>query len=263
MAELNIPSSTNKNLVCIITDFGDKDGFVGVMKGVIKSIYPESDFIDITNKIPQGNIFHAAFLLLNCVKYFPKKTIFLCVVDPGVGSDRKIIYAETKYHRFLAPDNGILSFVFERFPAKKIISVENKKFFLKNISNTFHGRDIFAPVCGHILKRINPNLLGSEIKKIKTIKFPELKFKNRKIVGKVIFIDNFGNAVTNIKKADIKNQKYFFIKNKKIPIKESYSDVQKNEYLVVDDSFGFFEIAQRDNNAAKNLKIKTGDIVRC
>lgn len=185
--------------IVLLTDFGNKDGYHAVLKGVITSIVPNAHIIDLTHEISPQNIDEAAFIIWNACKYFPKNTIFVNVVDPGVGSKRKIILVKTKDYIFLAPDNGILKFIFSSFKILKVYSVENDKFFLKGLSNTFHGRDIFAPVAANIYKGVPlkdfGNVIIPETKPENFIKVSEISSKI--LEGKVIYIDRFGNIITN------------------------------------------------------------------
>ena len=137
-------------VITLLTDFGNQDAYVGIMKGVIAGINPFANIVDICHSISPQDIFSGAYLLYTSYKYFPRKTIHVVVVDPGVGSRRNIICVETKNYFFLAPDNGILSFIVQEERLKSIIRVTNSKYFLPSLSSTFHGRDVFAPVAAHL-----------------------------------------------------------------------------------------------------------------
>ena len=141
-----------------MTDFGNRDYYVGAMKGVILSINPDARIIDITHDIEPQNITSAAFVLSACYRDFPPATIFVCVVDPGVGSERRAIVVESNDHIFVGPDNGLFSFVLN--PNARVIAIKNDRFFRKPVSSTFHGRDIFAPVAAHLSLGIDLHELG-------------------------------------------------------------------------------------------------------
>ena len=137
-------------MIVLFTDFGEKDGYVGIMKGVIKGISPQSDIVDLTHHIPPQDLNSAKFVLWNSYKYFPKGTIFTCVIDPGVGSSREIIIVQTEKYVFIAPDNGLLDYVLAELPVKVIMTLENPRLKRDHICHTFHGRDIFAPAAAHL-----------------------------------------------------------------------------------------------------------------
>jgi hypothetical protein len=138
------------NMIALLTDFGTADYYVGAMKGVILSINSDVTIVDISHEIEPQNINAASFTLRSCYRNFPPKTIFAAIVDPGVGSDRNAILIETENYRFIAPDNGILSFVFNGTEKSRVFELTNDKFFLPSISRTFHGRDVFAPCAAHL-----------------------------------------------------------------------------------------------------------------
>lgn len=184
-------------IIALLTDFGYKDNFVGIMKGVILGINPQVNLVDISHGVKPQSIFEAYFLLKNSYKFFPKGTIFVAVVDPGVGSKRKSILIETNDYFFIGPDNGIFSFL-ESHEIKNIVHLTNKEYFLKPVSSTFHGRDIFAPAAGFLSKGVSPEELGTLIKSIKRVEIPKPRIEKDKLVGEIIYIDGFGNLISNI-----------------------------------------------------------------
>jgi hypothetical protein len=252
-------------IIALLTDFGYKDEYVGVLKAVLLKINPNVKIIDICHEIPAQDIIWAGILLKNSYYFFPEGTIFLCVVDPGVGTKRKIIIVKTKNYYFISPDNGLLTEVLKREKSVKIVEVKNKKYFLKEISSTFHGRDIMAPVAGYLSKRIKLSNFGEEIKKIKKIYFPKPIKKDKDLIGEIIHIDNFGNLVTNISKNDLKNIKItkIKIKNKSIfKINKSYAGTKKGELLAIWGSRNLLEISMNQESAEKSLKAKKRDKVK-
>jgi len=250
--------------IALLTDFGLKDNFVGVMKGVIYKINPNVNIIDITHEIESHNIFEAYLILKNSYKFFPEKTIFVSVVDPTVGTNRKIIIIKNNKQIFIAPDNGILSFLPNSL---KIFQVKiPNKYIESPVSNTFHGRDIFAKLAGLLSKGVNIKKLCSEIKKIEKIKIPEIKIKKNLMEGEIIYIDKFGNCFSNIEKKlfynFIQNRNYI-IKVKNLKIDKIFKNYQINKkYGALFNSFELLEIFVPNRNASKFLKIKKGDKVK-
>lgn len=247
-------------MIALLTDFGTKDNYTAVMKGVIKNINKKADIIDLTHCIDPQDITQAAFVLQNSYKYFPIGTLFTVVVDPGVGSARKIILVETDNYKFLAPDNGVLSQIYKKEMVRSIINVNNEELFLRNISNTFHGRDIFAPVSGHIDNQVNINELGEKLS------LSEIEMKNFepeilspvKLKAKVIDIDRFGNLLSNFNLDEMRSHKINNIKIKGhqfSELAETFSDVSPGETLAYKGSSGFLEFALRNGNISEKFGI--------
>lgn len=186
-------------IITLLTDFGNQDAYVGIMKGVITGINPTVTIIDLCHSIPPQDIFNGAYLLSTSYKYFPKDTIHVAVVDPGVGSKRDIICVETRNFLFLVPDNGILSFITQEEKPKRIVQVTNNNYFLPAPSNTFHGRDVFAPVAAHLSLGVKPQQLGNTIEQLDQLDLPKpYHTKTGQLEGQIISIDRFGNLITNI-----------------------------------------------------------------
>ncbi len=250
--------------IVLITDFGTDSPFPGIMKGVIKSISPDTEIIDYSHNVRPYDIEEASFLLMCGYKYFPSGTIFVTVVDPGVGGERKIVLVRTKNYYFLAPDNGLLSWVLKKEKAEKIVQVKNDKYFLKPVSRTFQGRDIFAPVAAGLALGVGIEEFGPEIKKIKKIPFPEVVRQNNRRIGKIIYIDHFGNLISNFSEEKFARflEKSFSLKVRdKIfkRVSSSYDEISKGQPCLIWDSFGFLEIALREDNLAKKWQIKLGE----
>jgi len=249
-------------LIALLTDFGYKDGFVGTVKGVIKSINPYVDIIDISHGVSSFNIIEGALILKASFKYFPKGTIFVVVVDPGVGTERKPIIVKTKNYFFIAPDNGILSPVLEEEKPEKIIHIQNNKFMLKADNNTFHGRDIFAPVSAYLSKGINIDEFGRKLNSYAKLNIPEPKKEKNKIEGQILFFDKFGNGITNIK--SLRTFKKGYVKNQNIPIKKlinAFLEGDKESLNLIKGSFGFYELTVPLGNAKEKFNLKEGDKV--
>lgn len=251
--------------IVFLSDFGYNSHYPAICKGVIFSINPHINIIDLTHHISPFNITSANLLLKNSFLYFPSNTIFLCVVDPGVGTKRKGIIIKAFNRFFIGPDNGIFSFI-ENHYIEKIIFIKNKSYFLSNISNTFHGRDIFAPVAAFISTGTPIENFGIPLKNIKRIKIPTPTFKNNTIYGKIIDIDHFGNLISNIEKEFIEKH---FTNNKKlsatiannphfIPLRKTYSSVKNGAPVAIINSFNLLEISINRGNAEKYFNATLG-----
>ena len=241
-----------------MTDFGTGDYYVGAMKGVILSINPNVSLVDITHDIETQNIASAAFVLSACYRDFPPATIFVCVVDPGVGSDRRAIAVESNDHKFVGPDNGLFSFILG--PNVRVIAIENDQFFRQPISSTFHGRDIFAPVAAHLSRGIDLRELGHEI--IDAVMLPNIRPKRtdeNTLEGSVIHIDHFGNIVTNITAEMVSDAFQLEVDGRLIgDRREFYAGAEPGKLFTVMGSAGFIEISINGSSAAEKLGVKTG-----
>ncbi len=254
-----------------MTDFGEDDFFIASLKGVIARINPRVRIVDITHRVPSFDVTAANFILFSCYKYFPSGTIFLAVIDPGVGSSRRILLVKTKKYFFIAPDNGLLSMVLEEEKVKKIREVANKKYFLEFSSRTFEGRDKMAPVAAWLSKGIQSREFGPEISSFEKLKIEKAQIKGNEVIGRVLYIDKFGNLITNMnaEMLDLLSQKTskkkFFLKIKGRDIfsfVNSYSEAKKGKLIFLVGSTGMIEIASREDNASQKLKAKVGEEVR-
>lgn len=253
-----------KNIV-LLSDFGNRDVYVGVMKGVIADIAPEANVIDLCHEIEPQNISQAAYLLAISEKYFPVGSIFVAVVDPGVGSGRKAIAVKIGENYFVGPDNGILSLVLQYGKFRKARAIENSKFILSSAGSTFHGRDKFAPAAAHIaaginIRRLGPIVHGRDLIIIDDI-IPKSEDSNH-IRGKILHVDRFGNLISNIFHAPKRTFQSLRVGEFEIErLRNTFSDVKLGETLVYAGSFGFLEIAVRNGDAAKTLGVRAGDAV--
>lgn len=248
----------NRNIIALITDFGANDYFVGAMKGVILSINLEAKIIDITHDVSPQDIRSAAFTLRACYQDFPRKTIFVAVVDPGVGSNRRAILVETESYFFIAPDNGLLSFIFDEAKKLRVFELTDEKFFRSPVSRTFHGRDIFAPVAAHLSNAAATDAFGDEIKdfiRLQTSR-PQ-KISENKIEAEIIHTDRFGNLITNLRGEDLPEKFSLEINGRKIEkLRSYYAQAERDEVFMIFGSAGFLEIAAFNNSAAKLLNIE-------
>ncbi len=185
-------------LITLTTDFGSGSHYAAAMKGVILSLCPAATIVDIAHDLPPQDIRRAALLLDDVAPWFPPGTIHVAVIDPGVGTDRAIVYAEIGQQRFLAPDNGLLSRLAVRIPPVKLIRLSEPAYWLAQVSATFHGRDIMAPVAARLALGLDPDRLGPPLEQLLTLDWPVPRESQARIDGTVIEVDAFGNLITNI-----------------------------------------------------------------
>lgn len=255
-------------VITLLTDFGLKDYFVGAVKGVILSINPEARIVDITHEIPEHDIEAAAFTVLAVAGSFPAGTIHLAVVDPGVGSSRKPLLILSGSQFFVGPDNGIFSHIMEDDAA--VYELTNTDYFRQPLSQTFHGRDVFAPVAAALSCGIKPETLGKRIEEWVTL--PPLKPKKLRdgLEARVIHIDRFGNCITNLTRNDVETEDIGSTVQLKVgPVcinsfRRFYGDKTQDEdgLFAIWGSAGFLEISAENRSAAELLKVKRGGKVR-
>lgn len=250
-------------IITLLTDFGTKDYFVGAMKGTILSINPQAQIFDISHEIAPQDVRSAAFTLLNYYKTFPPQTIHVCVIDPGVGSERSAILAETENYFFVAPDNGLLSFILAEENVSRVVKLTNEKFFRHPVSNTFHGRDIFVPVAAHLSKGISVKEFGREIKDF--VRFENVKpnlISENEIEAEIIHIDHFGNLITNLKAENLPPQFVLQVNKHRIEnLRQHFSEAEPGEVFSIIGSAGFLEIVAFMDSAKRLLNVKIKDSV--
>lgn len=255
-------------MIALLTDFGTSDYFVGSVKGVILSINPDANIVDITHDIPPQDIEAGAFTLFAAHSAFAAQTIFVAVVDPGVGSERRPIIVKSGEHFFVGPDNGLFSYLYGG-KTPKVFHVTNEKYFRHPVSPTFHGRDVFAPVAAYLSTGLGPNLFGSAItNEVRLPTWQPTKVKDSVWAAKIIHIDRFGNCVTSIRRetlsARMEKRARLKVNGKTITEFRTFfsEDGKKEKLFAVWGSAGFLEIAALNRSAAKRLKAKRGDLVR-
>jgi len=248
-------------IITLTSDFGTSDYYVGSMKGVILSINPNVNIVDISHQIKPYDIIGCSYFLNSFYKYYPPNTINVVVVDPGVGGGRKPLLIKADQYFFIGPDNGIFSAVLENTNHVEIYHLTNPHYFSKFVSSTFHGRDIFAPVSAYLSLNTPVAELGEKIENIKIINNIKPKVSNSKIVGKIIYEDRFGNLITNIKGDLIKNIGKIVIGEFEIDvINNNYSNVAKGELLAIIGSSGYLEISA-NMDAASSIIDKSSEVV--
>lgn len=239
--------------ITLLTDFGLQDGYVGAMHGVIKSICPQASIIDLTHQVPPGDIDAGAFLLETHSRYFPAGTVHVAVIDPGVGSKRRILIAKTEKYAYIAPDNGLLSFLADA-PGVRFRAATERSFWLPQVSSTFHGRDIFSPLAAHLAKGVPVDKLGPSVRRIQRRAPAEAAIFGDRIEGKILYVDRFGNLISNIRAGEIAEHFHEpvvrFGQTDLGRLAESYAARQPGEPLAIIGSFGRLEIAVNAGRAA-------------
>jgi len=253
-----------KKIITLITDFGTEAGYLGAVKGVILKINPDLQVIDISHDLRPFDVWEGAFVLKNSYRFFPKDTIHMAVVDPGVGSKRKALLIISENYSFVGPDNGIFSFVYEDEKILKMINVNNSEYLLGK-SSTFHARDIFAPVAAYLSLGVKPEEFGSAAKECLKLKIPSPKIENNLIAGEILWVDRFGNLITNLDynlvKKIMSKKDFRIVIGKKIikRISNSYYEGKEKEILALLGSSGYLEVSANQENAEEILKKRRGD----
>ena len=264
-------------IITLTTDFGIRDTYVGIMKGVILGINPNVQVVDLTHAVPPQDIYEAAFSIYAAHNYFPKGTIHVIVVDPGVGSDRRAIACKTDNAFFVCPDNGVLSYLLqstedEEAQSINAVEIQNKAYHLPEVSNTFHGRDIFAPVAAHLSLGVPLADIGPPVQMLVQLPIQAPELSGNTLTGQIVKIDGFGNAITNISEnaiADLESASTGEISAYEIRIgsvrlnrfNRAYAESGVGKPLAIIGSSGLLEIAINGGNAKESLGLKWGDPV--
>jgi len=263
-------------LITLTTDFGLEDAYVGVMKGVILGINPAASIVDLCHAVPPQDVRAAAFLLHTAWRYFPPGTIHVVVVDPGVGSQRRAIAVDVGAATFVAPDNGVLSYVLAKVKEARAVHLTNQRYWLPKVSATFHGRDIFAPVAAHLSLGVPLAELGEPLSLGELVTFPlprperqacteRSERGNGNWVGHVVHVDHFGNLVTDLEAEAIGDTQAVVIEvggRRIVGVRRTYADGTPGEPMALIGSSGRLEIAVPGGQAARRLKAQIGDQVR-
>lgn len=268
--------------VALLTDFGTADIFIGVMKGVMQGIAPHIQFIDISHHIEPQNVRQAAFALMNGYSYFPPETVFLVVVDPGVGTTRRPLAVRAGQYHFVAPDNGVLSYVLGNYPDHFAVELNNPQYHLPDVSDTFHGRDIFSPAAAHLANGVSVESVGVPAAELFSLPEPFFNYDDGVIEGEVLHIDRFGNITTSIgvlrwgtedrlrlapRFGEQRSPLHLSAESVVIQfhdttlygIRRTYGEAMRGELLALLDSGGFLEIAVNQGSAANRLGAAIGD----
>ena len=258
-------------VITLLSDFGLKDPYVAEMKAVILSISPEAQIVDVTHEIEKFNIRMGSFVLASAAPYFPPKTVHVAVVDPGVGTKRRSIIVETKRGFYVGPDNGLLMLAAHKEKIIKVYHIVNTKCMLSKVSNTFHGRDIFAPAAAYLASGISPSEFGPAVQDYIFPEFAKPKAGKGEVVGAVLYIDGFGNVVSNLAERDL--QKAGFHEGGSLSVMlggqnlalrfcSAYGEVPSGTALVLVGGSGFLEVAVNQGSASRMLGTKVGDSFR-
>lgn len=255
----------SKSLITLTTDFGEADYYVPAMKGVILSINPAAEIVDLTHQIPPHDIYAAAFTLKCCYTDFPRDTIHLVVVDPGVGSNRRPIMVMTDNYKFVGPDNGVFSYIYQAEPVNRIVGFTTEHYFRQPVSNTFHGRDVFAPCAAYVSKLVEWRMMGEEVSDPVRFNIPSpAVLGDGRIRGSVIHIDRFGNITTNITAVELTGELVQAGARVRIGKLESarvlthFAEAGPNELFAYFGSSGFLELAVPRQSAARMTEARRG-----
>jgi S-adenosylmethionine hydrolase len=256
--------------ITLLSDFGSASGYPAAMKGVILSLYPSAQIVDISHDVERHHIRAGAFLLWMVAPYFPEKTVHCAVVDPGVGTARRALAIASGGHFFVGPDNGLLIPAAERLGEPKVHHIQNEKYFRPEVSRTFHGRDIFAPAAAYLAQGLPLPELGPPITEYIKLSFGEGIRRGRILEGEIIYIDSFGNVITNIagkllhELAQPGTMLVVEVSRKVVSARsaQTYGEAEPNELIVTVGSHGQVEIAAVRESAATRLRARPGESVR-
>jgi S-adenosylmethionine hydrolase len=261
--DLNPPGG--RPVVALLTDFGTRDHYVGAMKGVALGICPDATLVDITHDVAPHDVLGGALELAASYRYFPPGAIFLVVVDPGVGSPRRAIAAEAGGYRFVAPDNGVLSVVFEEQPPARVVELAEARYALPAVSRTFEGRDRFAPAAAWLAAGIELAAFGPPVTDIQRLDLPKPRIADDGIVGEVLRVDRFGNLMTNIDRGTFERlsprASVVHIGSRRTLVVSTYADARAGELCALFGSSEHLEIAVNGGSAERSLGAGRGAIV--
>ncbi|MFN8524492.1 MAG: SAM-dependent chlorinase/fluorinase [Chloroflexota bacterium] len=251
--------------VAFLSDFGLRDSYVGVVKGVIAGICPEAAVIDVTHGIAPGDVRAGAFELMRSARYFPKGTVFLAVVDPGVGTEREGVAVAAGGYRFVGPDNGLLSWSVREVAggeAIRAIRLRHPAYWLDGVSTTFHGRDVFGPVAARLACGLEIGRLGGEMTSIMELPFPSVQRDAGELRGEILYVDGYGNLITNVRHDEVPLSPVVMVGGATIQgLSRTYQDGEGLVALI--GSHGFLEIAVPNGSAAAVLGVGVGETVEC
>jgi S-adenosylmethionine hydrolase len=257
--------SEKRPLITLTSDFGQADYFVPSMKGVILGINPAAEIVDISHLIPAQDVYAAAFTLMCCYRDFPKNTIHVVVVDPGVGTDRRPIMVMTDDYNFIGPDNGVFSYIYQREQVNRIVKFTTEHYFHQPVSNTFHGRDVFAPCAAYVSKLIDWRMMGEEVSDPVRFNTPTpVVVSEKQIRGSVLHVDRFGNLITNITSAELTEDliragaRVRIGTHQPVRVLTHFAEADQNELFAYFGSAGFLEVAVPRQSAARVIEGRRG-----
>ncbi len=254
-------------IISLTSDFGSRDPYAAEMKAAILTICPTAVLVDITHEVEKFNIREGAYALASATPYFPDGTIHLAIVDPGVGTHRRPLIVHTKNSFFVGPDNGLLVLAAEAQDIKRVYEITSRRLMLPHVSNTFHGRDIFAPAAAHLANGLPPEEFGPEVTEVLKPEFTKVKRDKGRVIGEVLHIDGFGNIITNIHAKDLHEFRQNILEvelpNHKLEMKltRTYAEAKPQEYLALIGSHNYLEIAVNQGSAVAKFQVKAGDKV--
>lgn len=248
-------------IVALLTDYGLQDPYVGLLKGALLSVNPQARIVDLTHEIPAQDVREGRRVLAAALPFFPAGTVFVAVVDPGVGSDRALLAVETDRHYLLAPDNGLLGFLGRA--VRRVVRLKEPKYFRSPVSQTFHGRDILAPVAGHLTRGVDLGRFGPAARRLETLEVDEPRVgRDGALQGEVVSIDRFGNLITNIPEGLLPRGARVTVGRRTVrALSRSYADVPKGALLAIVGSTGHLEISVNQGSASRAARIRRGDRV--
>lgn len=253
-----------KPIITLTTDFGEGSRYVAAMKAVILSIDPQARIVDLTHAVPAQDVRAGAIALAETTPLFPPDAIHVAVIDPGVGSQRRIVYARIGTQQYVAPDNGLLGLLASHTGPSKIVSLDEPQFWRQPVSSTFHGRDIMAPVAARLALGLEPDQLGRPVEQLLALPWPEVQKVANRIEGEVVEVDSFGNLITNITRdmlQGVPTDETVAItcdEHQTQGIFSTYSDQPPMTLIAVVGSGGRLELAIVDDNASKMLGVRAG-----
>jgi hypothetical protein len=249
-------------LLTLTTDFGEDSPYVAAVKGVILSHNPAARVFDLCHLVPPQDVWHGAFFLSEAVPYFPAGTIHVVIVDPGVGTERPLVYAELGPQRLLLPDNGLLTLLARRLAVGRVIRLADAAYWRPTVSHTFHGRDILAPAAGHLSLGLDPARLGPAHSGLVTLPIPQAGRLGNDLSGVVLFVDHFGNVITNIPADWLPpGPPEWQFRGHYLRRVQTYGQAAREEMVVLSSSGGWVELAVNQGDAARRLGLRRGDTV--
>jgi len=258
-------------LITLLTDFGDRDWFVASMKGVILSINPQATIVDLSHHIPSHDLESGAFVLHSCYRNFPHGTIHVAVVDPGVGGARRPLLASTDRYHFVAPDNGLLTYVLEEAENAEIRVIENRRYLIEPLGRTFDGRDVFAPAAAWLAKGESPASFGSSVADVVRIQLQAPSWDGQTLIGEVVYVDKFGNLITNVTRHHVEQVlkatgrpkcSVFLGEHRIHGLVTSYGEGSLDSPHALINSNGYLEVFFKEADAASRLHVCRHEIVK-